>query len=264
MHIQAGHATSLIVHSVPDGVDLLRAVRQEGAGNTTCTYPDSESNIGGSGTLCRNGSGIFSTGLMSAPRIRSDLRRQLTCPHLQNLPCLSPPASLSRQEAWRKSQDSGIASDRPLRMMTLDGAPMQNNHKMKTKTSLLCGLAFAMFSVAIGADTGPQKPTSEPKGQSITLADSHEGRLRALVSERLKLKASKSALLMVLSAAKELRDVELQMSNTPTQRVAAFARYSVLITEFEGEAVTALDHRMIRKHREDAEADLLRARRDLK
>ncbi|HXJ58414.1 MAG TPA: hypothetical protein VNU68_17295 [Verrucomicrobiae bacterium] len=135
---------------------------------------------------------------------------------------------------------------------------------MKTKTSLLYGLAFAMFSVAIGADTGPQKPTSEPKGQSITLADSHEGRLRALVSERLKLKASKSALLMVLSAAKELRDVELQMSNTPTQRVAAFARYSVLITEFEGEAVTALDHRMIRKHREDAEADLLRARRDLK
>jgi hypothetical protein len=149
-------------------------------------------------------------------------------------------------------------------MMTLDGAPMQNNHKMKTKTSLLYGLAFAMFSVAIGADTGPQKPTSEPKGQSITLADSHEGRLHALVSERLKLKASKSALLMVLSAAKELRDVELQMSNTPTQRVAAFARYSVLITELEGEAVTALDHRMIRKHREDAEADLLRARRDLK
>ena len=65
---------------------------------------------------------------------------------------------------------------------------------------------------------------------------------------------------MVLSAAKELRDVELQMSTTAPQRVASWSRYEVLLNELETQAGTALEHHLLRKAREEAEAGLLRAK----
>jgi len=62
--------------------------------------------------------------------------------------------------------------------------------------------------------------------------------------------------------AKELRDVELSMANTATQRVAALARYSVLVREFEDEANAILDKALTRRWCAEADSVLLRAKRD--
>ncbi len=96
----------------------------------------------------------------------------------------------------------------------------------------------------------------------VTITELHEERLSALQAERRKLKAGKSQLFDLHQLAKELRDVELSMANTATQRVAALARYSVLVREFEDEANAILDKALTRRWCAEADSVLLRAKRD--
>src|SRR6266496_6236673 len=113
---------------------------------------------------------------------------------------------------------------------------------MKIKFAVTQLMVLALFPVLVGrvstsafADT--PNPAAEQKEQRpfISITESHQERISALQSERRKLKVGRSTLIVVYQCAKDVRDVELQMSSTPTQRVAALARYGALMRELEDE-----------------------------
>jgi len=117
------------------------------------------------------------------------------------------------------------------------------------------------------ASTKPQKAATEQNEQrrpERAISESHEEKLRALQAERLKFKAGKSTLFVLHQLAKDVRDLELQISSTSTQRVATLVRYAAVLRELEGDTVTALDRVQTLNWSEDAEADLLRAKVDTK
>jgi hypothetical protein len=91
----------------------------------------------------------------------------------------------------------------------------------------------------------------------------HEDRLNAMLSARRKLKAGVSTLFEVRELARDLRDVEVRMSSTPVERVAAFARHTSHAREFQGAVRSSSDRVIARKWLEDAEAVLLQEKRDL-
>jgi len=120
---------------------------------------------------------------------------------------------------------------------------------MKTKLAVTHVMVLALLPVSVdrvatSAFADPPKPAAEQKEQRpfISITESHEERISALQSERRKLKTGKSTLIVVHQCAKDVRDVELQMSSTPTQRVAALARYGALVRELEDEVSTTLGH----------------------
>jgi hypothetical protein len=95
-----------------------------------------------------------------------------------------------------------------------------------------------------------------------TLLGSHEQKLDALHAERLKLKAGKSTLFSVIQLAADLRDVELQISHRPIEKIATLNRYASTLREMQDLAVTPLDRTMVAKCRETADSDMARARRE--
>jgi len=61
--------------------------------------------------------------------------------------------------------------------------------------------------------------------------------------------------------ARRVRDVELKMSNTPEQEVAALARYRACARDFEEKAMTRIDQAALRDWRKEADFDLNGVRR---
>ena len=88
--------------------------------------------------------------------------------------------------------------------------------------------------------------------------------MRALRAEQLKFKFGKSTLMVLKQLAKEVRDLELQMSSTAAERVAVHVRFGFFARDLENQATTELERVMTRQWREEADSDLLRAKRDLK
>ena len=89
---------------------------------------------------------------------------------------------------------------------------------------------------------------------------SYEWALTALQAERRKLKAGRSTLFVVHRLAWDLRDQDLQMSKTSSQRTAALARYAALIHELEDYAATESDRMITQRWSKDAKAELERAK----
>ena len=125
-------------------------------------------------------------------------------------------------------------------------------------------MALALFTLTLGgvvipSDGGAPIPDA---ALSQTLLDSHEQKLDALCSERLKLKAGKSTLFSVHQFAADLRDLELQISQRPIEKIATLNRYASTLRELQELAITALDRTMVVKWRERADSEMARAKRE--
>ena len=101
--------------------------------------------------------------------------------------------------------------------------------------------------------------TNAPADQQwdATIVEIHQQVLDDLASRRREFKAAKCKALDVYMASEHLQNIDLAMSTTKEQQVAAFARQAAFLRELEGEAATDKDKAFIQKWRERAEATLL-------
>jgi hypothetical protein len=141
---------------------------------------------------------------------------------------------------------------------------------MRTTTALFRRLSLAAFALlVVELMPSASAATTKPVGNSaqnrpfITLNEAHEERLSALRAERQKFKTGKSTLFQLHQFAGEVLELELRMSNTAELRVAAQVGYRALVSDFEDEAVTAIDRVMVGKWRANADSELERAKRDI-
>jgi hypothetical protein len=147
---------------------------------------------------------------------------------------------------------------------------------MKTRTTLI--LTLAIVCIPLWTECAAAQTQSTPQRSAVgpghddeadaKVSAAHEYALAALRAERRKLKAGKSTYYFVHDFASRLRDVELQMSNNATQRIAAFARHASAMRELEEDAVNqveadtlaAKEADAVRQWRVSADEDLLRAK----
>lgn len=107
-----------------------------------------------------------------------------------------------------------------------------------TIVTILCSTDGSPLQTS--ATAAPQ-PGLRKKGEGQTdrrLIAAHEWTLNALRNERRKLRAGKSTWFEVQRLAADLRDVELQMSDSPNQRIASLARYANELRELEEDATS--------------------------
>jgi hypothetical protein len=136
--------------------------------------------------------------------------------------------------------------------------------KLRLNNRLAAALSILSASWALTgtcADSPKASADQTNREPFITLTESHAQALEALRAERRKLKEGRSTVFLVLGAIKQLRDVEVQMSSTTEQLIAALARYSALLRYLEEEVsgtVTSghIDEFQLRKCRQDADAVL--------
>jgi len=128
---------------------------------------------------------------------------------------------------------------------------------MKATARLLIGTTLIMLFIAPAAS-----PQSTTPSQTDALIDAHEAALAAVHSERAKLRFEKSTLFTVIAVAKDLRNVELQMSARPVERTAALNRFRSLVLDLEADVKTPLDRKMLDAEKTKVEADLKVAKRD--
>jgi hypothetical protein len=116
---------------------------------------------------------------------------------------------------------------------------------MNTRITPLFVLIIAVILCAADGTLLQTSATAAPqtglrkKGEGQTdqrLVAAHEWALGALRNERRKLRAGKSTWFEVQRLAADLRDVELQMSDSPNQRIASLARYANELRELEEDA----------------------------
>src|SRR5580765_7928647 len=100
---------------------------------------------------------------------------------------------------------------------------------MKLRTVL--GIAVAMFVIPIAPLCGAeiQSPERQPAAKATATTPAYERAVVALSAEQRKLEAGRSTLFNVCQVAKDLRTVELQMSTSSAQRIAAHKRHVAVV-----------------------------------